>query len=77
MNEEDIAAILAGQTAAIAVICELLIKDKQLQRDDLCRGLYDLLERHRMANANVYSVGPIRHLLAILEANQHALKPAE
>lgn len=78
MNEEDIAAIFAGRTAAIAVICELLIKDKTIKRDDLCYRLYDLLERRRMSNANTFSVGPIRHLIAVLEANdEHELKSAD
>ncbi|WP_457796342.1 hypothetical protein [Methylocystis sp. S23] len=78
MMDEDIAAIFAGQTAAIAVICELLIKDERLKREELCHRLYDLLERRRTSNANMFSVGPIRHLIAILEANgERELKSAE
>jgi len=78
MTEEDLAAILAGQTAAISAICELLLKAQLLEREELCHSLYDLLERRRMSNANIYSVGPIRHLIAILEANTgREVKPAE
>ncbi len=76
--DEEIAAIFAGQTAAIAVICELLIKNERFQRDELCHRLYDLLERRRTSNSNMYSVGPIRHLIAIIEANgERELKSAE
>jgi hypothetical protein len=63
MNDEHLAALLAGQTAMVATICELLIERGVIDRAEICDRLQRLLE----IGAESRSIAPIRHLIDILE----------
>jgi hypothetical protein len=63
MNDEHLAALLAGQTAMVATICELLIERGIVDRAEICDRLQHLLK----IGAESKSIAPIRHLIDILE----------
>jgi hypothetical protein len=65
MTDEQLASLLAGQTAMVATICELLVERGLIDKTELCNRLYELLQK---CTADPRSGAPIKHLLHILEA---------
>ncbi len=68
MTEKRFAAMMAGQTALIWTICELLIEKNLIGKIQLRDALYDLLHDNSLMNANPDSQAPIRHLISVMEA---------
>ena len=69
LNEDHVASVLAGQTAIIARLCELLFEKEIIARDEVRVALKDLLMFRKVSGSNPAIDHPIEHLLTILESD--------
>ncbi len=67
-SDENIASLLATQTAIVATLCKLLIKKGALTHADIVQDLRNLLSIGSYESPQ--SMGPLMHLLSILEESK-------
>ncbi|MBB2973938.1 hypothetical protein [Mesorhizobium sp. RMAD-H1] len=67
MTDQEIADLLAAQTALISVLFEELFKAGISDRREVVNRLYDLLEEQNAGKPPSNRSAPIRHLISILE----------
>ncbi len=70
MSDDEMAAMLASQTAIMAALVEHLAKEHVIDKTALIDDLYCLLGRAGCEIRAEKLSGPIRHLLAILESQR-------
>lgn len=63
------AAMMAGTTAIISAICELLIEKQIVDRVELRNRLYRLCQEVPETSSSSDISAPIRHLISIIEAS--------
>lgn len=68
MDQKRLAAFMAGQTAVISEICELLIAKGVVSRIEIRDALYDLLRDRAIMNSDPMSEAPIKHLISVIES---------
>lgn len=70
MTDTEIAELFAAQTAIINLLCQELIHSGLLDRDDLTKKLYALLDEqaeHHAGQGPSSRSAPIRHLINLIE----------
>ena len=70
MTDNEIAGMLAAQTAIINLLCRELIQSGLVDQNDLTTKLYDLINRQATAYAGKgpsARSAPIRHLISLIE----------
>lgn len=72
MKPEDIVAMLAGQTAIIAQLVELLVSQNALRQSDVTDAMNNLLARAEQDNPR--SAAPIRHMLAMIKTQSPSIQ---
>jgi len=66
-NQEHIYFMLAGVTAILAELCELLVSGNVCTRTDIVNRLYTLRSKAAATPRNTSASAPISHLIQILE----------
>ena len=65
MKDENIEALMAGQTAMLSTIVNLLVDNGSLNNKSLTEALRSLIDEAE-AGGYTASMGPIQHLLSLL-----------
>ncbi|MBB3453880.1 hypothetical protein FHT86_002136 [Rhizobium sp. BK313] len=65
ISDQDLAAMMATQTAIMARLCDLLISKNVMTRAEIANDLHKLLS-HGLVEAP-RGMGPLKHLLALID----------
>lgn len=65
ITDENLAAMMATQTATMAAICELLIRKDVVSREEIVNDLHELLTAGLSESPR--GMGPLSHLLSLVD----------